>query len=72
MYGTAGYEVMEYARRCGRDWEQGRRRPSGAARVLLTVIAHEPEAIERALAAHELMPAVAEDIRYATPRLPTG
>ena len=54
------------------DWEQGRRRPSSAARVLLTVIAHEPEAIERALAAHELMPAVAADIRYATPRLPTG
>jgi putative transcriptional regulator len=34
-----------------RDWEQRRRRPDPAARVLLTVINHEPEAVERALAA---------------------
>ncbi len=33
-----------------RNWEQGRRRPDVAARVLLTVIAREPEAVERALA----------------------
>ncbi len=32
------------------DWEQGRRYPEGAARVLLKVIAHEPEAVKRALA----------------------
>jgi len=32
-----------------RDWEQGHRRPEGAARVLLTVIEHEPDAVERAL-----------------------
>jgi putative transcriptional regulator len=31
------------------DWEQGRRSPEGAARVLLKVIAHEPEAVMRAL-----------------------
>jgi putative transcriptional regulator len=31
-------------------WEQGRRRPDRAARVLLAVIAHEPEAVLRALA----------------------
>jgi putative transcriptional regulator len=31
------------------DWEQGRRYPEGAARVLLKVIAHEPEAVKRAL-----------------------
>jgi putative transcriptional regulator len=31
------------------NWEQGRRIPDGPARVLLTVIAHEPEAVERAL-----------------------
>ncbi len=32
------------------DWEQGRRVPDKAARVLLTVIENEPEAVERALA----------------------
>ena len=30
-------------------WEQGRRRPDRAARVLLAVIAKEPEAVLRAL-----------------------
>jgi len=32
-----------------RDWEQNRRQPEGAARVLLTVIMKEPEAVARAL-----------------------
>ena len=32
-----------------RNWEQGRRQPDLAARALLTVIAKEPEAVERAL-----------------------
>jgi putative transcriptional regulator len=32
-----------------RNWEQNRRRPDGPARVLLTVIDKEPEAVERAL-----------------------
>jgi Helix-turn-helix len=32
-----------------REWEQDRRRPEGAARVLLTVIAKEPDAVRRAL-----------------------
>lgn len=31
------------------DWEQGRRVPDRAARVLLTVIAHDPDAVVRAL-----------------------
>jgi putative transcriptional regulator len=31
------------------DWEQGRMRPSQSARVLLTVIAREPVAVDRAL-----------------------
>ena len=31
------------------DWEQGRRMPDRAARVLLTVIDHDPEAVVRAL-----------------------
>jgi putative transcriptional regulator len=34
-----------------RNWEQGRRRPEGPARVLLKVIEHDPEAVRRALAA---------------------
>ena len=32
------------------DWEQGRRRPDRAARVLLRVIERQPEAVEAALA----------------------
>lgn len=34
-----------------RDWEQKRRRPEASARVLLTVIDKEPEAVQRALSA---------------------
>src|ERR1700688_136014 len=33
-----------------RDWEQNRRHPDGAARVLLMVIDKEPDAVSRALA----------------------
>ena len=46
----------KFARRFGldmralQDWEQGRRVPDRVARVLLTVINHEPEAVVRALA----------------------
>ena len=36
--------------RAVQDWEQGRRVPDRAARVLLTVIDHNPEAVVRALA----------------------
>ena len=36
--------------RAVQDWEQGRRVPDRAARVLLTVIDREPEAVVRALA----------------------
>ena len=32
-----------------RQWEQGRRHPDGAARVLLTVIKRDPEAVSNAL-----------------------
>ena len=32
-----------------KNWEQGRRKPSGPAKVLLMVIAREPEAVKRAL-----------------------
>jgi len=34
-----------------RNWEQGRRQPEGPARVLLTIIDREPEAVRRALQA---------------------
>jgi putative transcriptional regulator len=36
--------------RAVQDWEQKRRQPDRAARILLTVIAYEPEAVKRALA----------------------
>jgi putative transcriptional regulator len=34
-----------------RDWEQGRSEPDQPARAYLTVIAHDPEGVRRALAA---------------------
>lgn len=34
-----------------RDWEQHRRQPEQAARVLLLVIAHDPDTVSAALAA---------------------
>jgi putative transcriptional regulator len=42
-----------------RDWEQRKRKPEGAARVLLTVIEREPEAVTRALMAAAGKPQVA-------------
>jgi putative transcriptional regulator len=51
-----GLSQVGFARAFGLDvtalhaWEQGRRRPDRAARVLLAVIAKEPEAVLRALA----------------------
>ena len=41
---------FELDARAVQDWEQGRRRPDRAARVLLTVIERDPKAVERALA----------------------
>jgi len=35
--------------RAVQDWEQKRRQPERSARILLTVIAREPEAVSRAL-----------------------
>jgi putative transcriptional regulator len=52
-----GLSQTKFARRFGldpralQDWEQRRRLPDRTARVLLAVIAHEPAAVERALAA---------------------
>jgi putative transcriptional regulator len=50
-----GLSQEQFASRYGfsvetiRNYEQGRRRPSGPARVLLRVIAGEPDAVTRAL-----------------------
>jgi putative transcriptional regulator len=50
-----GLSQGEFARRFGiplatlQDWEQGRRKPEGPARVLLLVIREEPRAVKRAL-----------------------
>jgi putative transcriptional regulator len=32
-----------------RDWEQGRRQPERSARILLAMIAHAPDAVERVM-----------------------
>jgi putative transcriptional regulator len=51
-----GLSQAEFASRFGfkldalQNWEQGRRRPEGAARAFLRVIEREPEAVQRALA----------------------
>ena len=51
-----GLTQAEFAKKFGftlaaiRDWEQGRRKPRGSARVMLVVIENDPEAVERALA----------------------
>jgi len=39
------------SKRTLQDWEQGRRSPTGASKVLLTVLSKEPEAVKRALQA---------------------
>lgn len=50
-----GLSQSQFATRFGftpatvKNWEQGRTRPDGPARILLTVIAHHPEAVEDAL-----------------------
>jgi putative transcriptional regulator len=50
-----GMSQAEFALKFGfslgtlRQWEQGRRYPDGAARVLLTVISHSPKVVKAAL-----------------------
>ena len=54
---SLGMSQRQFALRFGfplgtlRGWEQGRRVPEGAARVLLMVIAHQPAAVMKALEA---------------------
>lgn len=55
LRGRLGLTQPEFAARYGfevgtlRNWEQRHRRPTGAARVLLTVIDRDHEAVDRAL-----------------------
>lgn len=50
-----GMTQQEFARkflfsvRSLQNWEQGRRSPEGPARILLTVIERDPEAVQRAI-----------------------
>ena len=52
-----GLSQASFAKRFGfttsamREWEQGRRQPEAAARVLLLVIASKPEVVDEVLAA---------------------
>ena len=54
--GKIGLSQSAFASRFGfplgtvKDWEQGRRGPETSARVLLTIIDREPDAVQRALA----------------------
>lgn len=51
-----GLSQAQFSQRFGfaltavQNWEQGRRQPEAAARLFLTVIDREPEAVQRALA----------------------
>lgn len=53
-----GLSQSEFARRYGfsprslQEWEQGRRKPEGAARAYLLVIDRNPKAVESALRGH--------------------
>jgi len=48
----SGLSQTEFAKRLGvskrtlQEWEQGRKRPSGAARVLLSIVSRHPEVLE--------------------------
>jgi putative transcriptional regulator len=72
-----GFTQQQFAQRFGvslgtlRNWEQGLRLPEGPARVLLTVIDREPEAVKRALArspVKRVIPPGAKRVRSKTPR----
>ena len=54
--GRLGFTQVEFANRYGfalsalQEWEKRRRRPDRSARILLKVIEHDPDAVDRALA----------------------
>jgi putative transcriptional regulator len=58
-----GLSQPNFAKRFGfsvsavREWEQGRRQPEAAARVLLLVIASKPEVVDEVLAASAMQAA---------------
>ncbi len=58
-----GLSQANFAKRFGfttsavREWEQGRRQPEAAARILLLVIASKPEVVDEVLAAAMLQAA---------------
>jgi putative transcriptional regulator len=58
LHRTLGLTQEEFAGRYHipigtlRDWEQGRAKPDQPARAYLTVIAHDPEGVRRALGEH--------------------
>lgn len=66
-----GFTQEEFASRFGvslgtlRNWEQGVRFPDGPARVLLTLIDREPEAVKRALSAPAARPAAKKRVAKA-------
>jgi len=53
--GSTGLSQPKFAAKYGislaalREWEQGRRRPTQSARILLHVIHYEPDAVDRAI-----------------------
>lgn len=51
MTQAAFAEKFGFSQSSVKDWEQRRRRPEAAARVLLTVIDREPQAVLKALGA---------------------
>jgi putative transcriptional regulator len=54
-----GLSQRRFAQRFGfeldalQNWEQGRRRPEGPARILLKVIEHDPVTVQKALTARD-------------------
>jgi putative transcriptional regulator len=48
-----------------RDWEQGRRKPEGPARVLMLVIQNDPEAVTRALTPRRRLQSANHDMASA-------
>ncbi len=58
-----GLSQPKFAKRFGfsvsavREWEQGRRQPEAAARVLLLIIASKPEVVDEVLAASAMQAA---------------